>query len=192
MKRSVVINLDRMRKNRWGHLRLLSRVVMASGGVAILSGCSSEEGVIYESVKACVFDNPDDLMDCQFSYQEAKRQWQNGAPRYQYERHCESEFGDAQCEQHRSHYLPLMTGFMLRDLDDGVDFKKPKPLTHSRNRRSPFFNQWIGAGGKQFGRYPNTRVAVEKSDFKRLKGSSRVLGRGGFGRTVSSRSSWGG
>lgn len=193
MKRSTAINVARMRKNPWGHLRLVSRIAVASGGVAMLAGCSSDEGVIYETVRDCVFDNPDDAAECQLSYMDAKRQWQDSAPRYRYENHCESEFGREQCEEHQSNYLPLMTGFMLLDLDDGLKFKKPKPLGRSTNRHSKLYDRWVGAGGKTYGRYPTARVSVDKSDFKRLKGSNRVLGRGGFGRTVSSRSSsWGG
>lgn len=187
MKRSGSINLTRMRKNPLAQLGLSLRVTLIGSGAALLAGCSSDEGEIYQTLSDCTLENPDAIAQCSSAYQQAKDEWARTAPRFPRLSDCEYEFGDDECESGQGYFLPLMAGYMLYrygsdDLD--IDFDRPKPLTSSSRRRSPLFGKWVGASGQVYGNYSQNRVKVSSSDFRPLKGGRRVLGRGGFGRTV--------
>ncbi len=186
---------------KWHILRLSLRAGVVVSGAAALSGCGEQAATIYKNVADCVQGNTLSQAQCDTAYRNAKNEWQRTAPRYQYRRDCESEFGDDRCFTQqggflpgRTAFMPVMSGFMLgqRGSNSGEwDFDRPKPLASSRNRSSSLYGKWVGAGGQVFGKYSQTRVQVSPKALKRLKGSGRVLGRGGFGRTVSSRSSGG-
>lgn len=175
------------------------QVTAVAAGAYMLSGCGSEQAYIYQNVEECTYDNPGDGERCQAAYQSALQEWQQTAPRYRSLNDCVYDFGFRQCEEYRPYFIPLMAGFMLgnnyQTLDDDfdLDFDRPKPLTSSRNRGSSAYNRWVGAGGTLFGNSSKSAVKVGKSTFnssaiKGTKGSAKVLGRGGFGKSVSSRS----
>lgn len=180
MKRSR-INLNTMRKA--GKLGLIG------AGAGALAGCDSYDANIYYDVQDCALNNPSNILECQSAYQQALNGWQRTAPRYSFLHDCEAEFGNGECQTHQGLYLPAMAGFMLAADDEfDLDFDRPKPLGRSTNRRSSAYKKWIGAGGALFGTYGKRQVEVSKSTFKPLKGNNKVLGRGGFGKTISSRS----
>lgn len=199
MKRSR-INLDRMRKQQ-GQANLGTLIkygAVVAGGALLLKGCSSDEARIYSNLNDCEEDNPFAREQCNIAYQDALREWRSEAPRYRQLSDCEYDFGDGSCRPLAEYFIPLMTGFMLlnngNDTELDLDFDHPRGLTSSSHRYSPAFNRWSTADGVLLGNTYQRKVDISKSQFQPTKGSSRVMGRGGFGRTVSSRSSssWGG
>jgi len=199
MKRSR-IDIDRMRKQEGKSSlgTLIKYGAVIAGGTFLLKGCDSEDARIYNSLSDCEKDNPFARQQCDIAYQDALRDWRQEAPRYRKRDDCEYDFGQGSCNPQARHYIPTMTGFMLHNRGSSteldLDFDRPKGLTSSKQRFSPAFNKWTLADGSVLGNLGQRNVSVSDNHFKSLKGSSKVLGRGGFGRTVSSRSSssWGG
>lgn len=199
MKRSQ-INIDRMRKQQ-GKASVGSMVkygALAFGVTALLNGCDSEDARVYNNVDECEDDNPIDQAQCQPAYQKALSSWHQEAPRYRRQGDCEYDFGTDTCMSLSQSYIPRMSGFMLpnngSDSDLDLDFDRPRGLARSKQYYSPAFRKWTTADGAVLGNDYSRSLSVSDSSFKPLKGSSAVLGRGGFGRTVSasrSSSSWG-
>lgn len=195
MKRSQQINLSKMRKLPDLSAARLAKVSIVIGGGAVLSGCDSTDAFIYRTVAECELDNPLDLQRCQMAYQNALAQWHRTQPRYVSMQNCEYDFGYNGCEQRARYFYPLMAGFMLGENEQtsdefDLDFDRPKPLGRSKSANS--YNKWVGADGALFGDASKYTTKVSGKSFKPLKGGSRTLGRGGFGKTISSKSSWGG
>ena len=197
MKRSRQINLNKMRKLPDLSAAQLAKVSIILGGSYMLTGCDSTDALVYRSVAECELDNPLNLQHCELAYQHALNDWQRTAPRFLNMSDCEYDFGYNGCELRSSYFYPLMAGFMLgsNPLDDDdfdLDFYSPKALGRSKSTSS--YNKWVGADGTLFGSADRRKMNVDKSSFRPLKGSSRTIGRGGFGKTISSRSSssWGG
>jgi uncharacterized protein YgiB involved in biofilm formation len=199
-KRSA-IQLNRYRK-------VFAVKPLAVGIAAVLlSGCGEEPEVadIYRSLGECTDNNPGFFDQCQYAYESAVEEAVRTAPRFSNERDCEYEFGDNRCEyvsnENGSFFMPFMAGFMLsrmlfQDNDWDIDFKKKKkkryysqPLFTSYSRRSSLRNQWFDASGKSFGGTHRTATKVYGSDFKAKPTASRTLSRGGFGKSVATRSS---
>lgn len=169
------------------------RLSAVATGAALLSGCDSEDGYIYKSVTACELDNPGYDDRCESAYQKALADWKRTAPRYRSESNCAYDFGNHQCFEYSPYFIPLMTGFMLGDNhrteeDFDLDFDRPRGLSYSTRRGTPAFHRWVSSSGDMFGDYHKNKVKVSSSAFKGSKGSARVMGRGGFGKTISSRS----
>lgn len=195
MKRSR-IDIDRMRKQQ-GKASLGTLVkygAAIAGGTFLLKGCDSEDARVYGSVADCEDDNPLAQAQCQPAYQQAMNSWQREAPRYRQLTDCEYDFGRDSCKARSNGYMPRMSGFMLpnngSDTNVELDFDRPRGLTHSSQYYSPAFRKWTTADGALLGDVGKRSLSVSESSFKPLKGSSAVLGRGGFGRTISSRSSF--
>lgn len=196
MKRSDKKYLQAMRDKQTGWFSSGVKLAAIAAGAYALQGCNSEDAYIYKDAYDCSLDNPGEDMRCESAYRRALADWQDSAPRYTSLGDCEYDFGNSQCQEFRPHFIPLMAGFMLgrnyaSDDDFDLDFDRPRGLTSSYSRRSPAFNRWVGSNGNLYGNYGKQRVKVSKSTFKGTKGRARVMGRGGFGRTVSSRSSGG-
>ncbi|MBV0932445.1 DUF1190 domain-containing protein [Marinobacterium weihaiense] len=199
MKRSR-IDIGRMRKEQ-GKASLGTLIkygAVVAGGAFVLKGCSSDEARIYANLNECEDDNPTEQAQCNIAYQDALREWRNEAPRYPRLSDCEYDFGDGSCRPLSQHFIPIMTGFMLlnngSDTELDLDFDRPRGLTSSKRRYSPAYNRWSTADGALLGNTYQRKADISKSQLQPTKGSARVMGRGGFGRTVSSRSSssWGG
>lgn len=195
MKRSRQINLGKMRKLPDLSAAQLAKVSIVIGGGAVLSGCDSTDAFIYRTVAECELDNPLDLQRCETAYQNALSEWHRTQPRYLSMRDCEYDFGYNGCEQRARYFYPLMAGFMIGENEQtsdefDLDFDHPKPLGRSKSANS--YNKWVGANGTLFGDASKYKTQVSSKAFTPLKGSSRTLGRGGFGKSISSKSSWGG
>ena len=206
MKRSKHVYLNKKPQS----LKRGVQVSAVAAGAYMLSGCgSSETAHIYENAQECTYYNPSHGKRCEAAYQRALQEWQDTAPRYRSIDDCVYDFGFRQCEEYRPYFIPLMAGFMLGnnyqtyDDDFDLDFDRPKPLTSSRNKGSSAYGRWVGANGTLFGSSSKSQVKVGKSTFnsssyksssyknssyKNTKGSAKVLGRGGFGKSISSRS----
>lgn len=192
MKRTRRIDLSKMRKA--AQPGNLAKVSIVLGGSYMLTGCDSTEAYIYRSVSECALDNPLQPTECEFAYRNALADWQRTAPRYRSMSDCEYDFGYGDCRDHSNRYIPRMAGFMLSENQQGdddfdLDFKRSKAL--GRSRTPSAYNKWVGADGTLFGEYGRRKMKVSGDSFTRLKGSARTIGRGGFGKTISSRSSRG-
>lgn len=198
MKRSKQISLRSLAPkltNKVAKNSLQLSMVAASG--FMLTGCNSETGYIYRSVQDCSLDNPGYDGGCEIAYKKALSQWKQTAPRYRDLFNCEYDFGDGACQEFPPYFIPLMTGFMLgenhqSDDDYDLDFYGVRPLSYSRMKHSAAYGRWVSAQGDLYGDYRKNQVKVSPSTFRGTKGSARVMGRGGFGSTISSRSSFGG
>jgi uncharacterized protein YgiB involved in biofilm formation len=195
MKRSRQINLEQMRKRTPAPATTAGRMVKLSlllGSGYLLTGCDSQNAQLYRTLSECTLDNPLHPQQCDYAYRSALADWQQTAPRYRSMSDCAYEFGSSSCQQYNHYYSPNMAGFMLARGDDfDIDFsKRAKPLGLSKTFGAN--NKWVGADGTLFGDYSRQKVRVSGNAFKPLKGGARTLGRGGFGKTIASRSSWGG
>jgi len=169
------------------------RLSAVATGAALLSGCDSEDGYIYRSAGECALDNPGYDDRCESAYQKALTDWKRTAPRYKTEINCTYDWGNNQCFEYSPYYIPLMAGFMLGDnhrTDErfDLDYDRPRGLGSSHRSGTPAFNRWVSSSGDLYGAQHKNKVKVSSSAFKGSKGSARVMGRGGFGKTISSRS----
>ncbi|MBY4676349.1 DUF1190 domain-containing protein [Marinobacterium arenosum] len=193
-----------MKRTRHIDLHWMRKPGLLAVGAATLSGCdSSQLAKVYQTPLECELDNPAQSQQCELAYRNAQADWQRSAPQYRSERDCEYDFGNDNCEAHPglgAMFIPLMAGFMLgenfaTDDDFDLDFRRSKPLGRSKSRYSQAYNKWVGADGTLFGSYGKQQLKVGRDALRPLKGGAKVLGRGGFGQTVSSRArssgSWG-
>ena len=193
MKRTKLINLDRMRKKTVG-LRLKPLVL----GVAAFSliGCiDSRKANVYASVNHCVNENPAMAGQCEAAYQTAVKESARSGPKYRSERECISEFGQRNCVPYRTQsghdwFMPAVAGFMMaRALNNNVYHSLP--LYSSTAYGSSMYGRWATADGRSYPkRYGSMNVVGDA--FKPKPAVSRTMSRGGFGSTVAAKSNWGG
>ncbi|WP_462150849.1 DUF1190 domain-containing protein [Pseudoalteromonas xiamenensis] len=187
------------------------KLTLMLGAFSQLSGCIDPEE------KALIFNNVDDCTSfgveesaCVSQYQEALANHEIESPKYNSAQLCENDFGFNQCENKGSIWQPIMAGFMLaavaQAVDEGLDYYKKKkrkqafyngayfgksrPLYRSRDDYFSFRN-----ANNSFVSSVSNRgtVMVKKSTTSEPVAAKRVTTkRGGFGRSASSRSSWGG
>ncbi|ELR65945.1 hypothetical protein C942_00571 [Photobacterium marinum] len=191
MKRSKKVVLPSMRKN-WRTFSVAPISVAFAG--AFLTGCSDKhEGTIYHSLNDCIDDNPNYSQECRAAYQFALTEAERTAPKYQREYDCEAEFGNNTCMRTQNNwFMPAMAGFMFGRLMDSNRGYYSQPMFSSYYRGSIFYDRWITADGYDYGssRYKKTKVSVSKDHLKPKPTVSRTISRGGFGSSVSAKSSW--
>ncbi|CCQ10778.1 predicted integral membrane protein [Pseudoalteromonas luteoviolacea B = ATCC 29581] len=187
------------------------KLTLMLGSVFSLSGCgdSEEQSLIFTNVDDCTAFGIDQEA-CQAQYQQALENHATESPKYATEALCENDFGFEQCENRGSIWQPIMAGFMLaavaEAVDEGLDFYKKKkrkqaymnggffgkarPLYRSKDDYFSFRN----ANNQYISSIRNRgTVMVKKSKSDYPVTTKRVTTkRGGFGRSASSRSSWGG
>jgi uncharacterized protein YgiB involved in biofilm formation len=192
MKRTKVVSLTRMRKN-WRPFaqNSLSVAVFA----ALLSGCGdNEEAVIYQQVDDCVNDNPDFADQCKAAYEYALEEAARTGPKYATQNECVQEFGQNACVQapQSSWFMPAMTGYMFARLMSNNRPYYSQPMYHSSYPGSIFYNRWVTSDGMDYGssRYSKSKVNLDKSQMKSKPTVTKTMSRGGFGSTVSAKSSW--
>ncbi|MCW8328782.1 DUF1190 family protein [Photobacterium sp. SDRW27] len=193
MKRSKQVVLASMRKN-WQTFSVAPVTVAFAG--AMLSGCSdtSSEASIYQSLDDCIDDNPNYSSECQAAYQYALEEAERTAPKYQTQSDCIAEFGVGACvqSQRNNWFMPAMAGFMFGRMMDSNRGYYSQPMFRSYYPGSIFYDRWTTADGYDYGRssYKKTKVRVSKDQMKPKPAVSRTISRGGFGSTVSAKSSW--
>ncbi|PSW22250.1 hypothetical protein C9I98_03020 [Photobacterium sanctipauli] len=192
MKRSKQVVLASMRKN-WRPLTY-TPITAAFASIA-LSGCSDndQDAVIYQSLDDCLDDNPSYSEECRSAYQFALQESSRTAPKYNSEYDCEAEFGDNACIQPRGQnwFMPAMAGFMFARMLNNNNYYS-QPMYYSRYPGSIFYDRWTTADGRDYGnRYKKAKVRVNRDSMKPKPTVSRTISRGGFGSTVSAKSSWG-
>lgn len=189
-KRSVDIKLSEFRKS-W-RIKPLA-VGISSVFIAAACGDNREDAMVFTSLGDCQNQMPDYAQQCEIAYQQALQDAADTAPKFNNRRDCEYDFGAEQCVQYRndsggSWFMPLMAGYMIRDILEPRRY--PQPLFTSYSRYSPYRYRWIGANGYDYGDFRRRDLKVSKSYTKPPK-VTRTIKRGGFGSTVRAKSSWG-
>ena len=194
MKRSKSINLARMRKKpRAFALKPLSTAIAA--GFLVACSNNSQEAMVYRDAQDCSEDNPSLADQCEAAYQKALADAAKSGPKYRKEYDCEFEFGDGMCMPYDNNgndwFMPVMAGFLFSQALDR-SYYRSAPFYTSYERRSPFYGHWISVDGHNYGRsrYGKT-VKVDNKAFKPKPKVTRTVSRGGFGSTVTAKSSRG-
>jgi uncharacterized protein YgiB involved in biofilm formation len=196
MKKSKHVILAHMKKD-WRNF-VYTPMTFAIAGIA-LSGCGDDEQnmVIYKSVDDCINANPGYSAECKAAYQTAVEDAARTAPKYNSLNDCIAEFGVDMCRaapQHSNWFMPAMTGFMFARLLDGGDRRYySQPMFSSSYPNSRYYGRWTTADGRDYGssQYRSSKVRVRSDHLKPKPTVSRTISRGGFGSTVSAKSSWG-
>lgn len=189
-KRSTSINLSQMRK-------VFSPKPLALGVAAVcLTACGEEkqDATIYTSANDCINDNPDAITQCTTAYEEALKEAERTAPRYNSQQDCEYDFGVDRCRTHSSgggsFFIPFMAGYMISDLLSPRRYYT-RPMFSSSSRYSPYRYRWVGADGYDYGDLRRRKMRVGKNTYAAKPAASRTIKRGGFGSSVRAKSSWG-
>ncbi|WP_395342199.1 DUF1190 domain-containing protein [Ningiella sp. W23] len=192
LKRSAFLDLSLMRK-RSRHF------VLAPISLAVLSACSgsSEEEVKFvSSVDDCTNTTSLSEDQCQAAYEQALTDANSTAPRYQYQRDCEAEFGN--CQQSGSFFIPFMTGYIVSEVIDEVgdslerkrryNYSYPAYLYSGSGR---YRNKIMTADGFVVGSPGQRSYRVPREAVKPKPAVTRTISRGGFGSSASAKSNWG-
>jgi uncharacterized protein YgiB involved in biofilm formation len=194
MKRSHSINVERMRKTR---KRFSVKPLTLAIAAATLVACDNvREAKIYRDTEHCIDENPDLTEACEAAYQKAKAEASRSGPKYRSESICESEFGRDNCIPYRSAdghnwFMPAMAGFLLAKVLDRNRYEA-SPLFTSYSRYSAGYGQWSTVDGSRYGQRRYGSIKVPGDTFKPKPAVTKTISRGGFGSTVSAKSSWGG
>ncbi|TBR38432.1 DUF1190 domain-containing protein [Marinomonas agarivorans] len=192
MKRSRVINLDRMRKNPL-EKPLLRPLTLAIASITLAACSQPEQDVqIVNSVEDCVDNTTLTADQCQAAYEKALTEAHRTAPRYQSQSHCESEFGYNQCYQTGNNFfVPFMAGWMVSSLLNNAS-NTYNPVYHYRNSSSSYRDRLMTADGSVIGRAGQKSYKVPSTNLKPKPTVTRTVSRGGFGAVASAKSNWGG
>lgn len=189
-KRTSNLKLDIFRKQH--KLKPLS---LGVASVFIAAACSDnrQEAMVFTSLNDCQYQLPDYTEQCEMAYEKAVAEAAETAPKYDSRSDCEYEFGSEQCVVYRnesgnSWFMPLMAGYIIRDLLEPRRYSQP--LFTSYSRYSPYRYRWIGAGGYDYGDFRQRELRVSKTYTKPPK-VNRTINRGGFGSSVRAKSTWG-
>lgn len=186
MKRTKKINLSRMRKG--GNSLASYAIKPAALGVAVagLVGCSGgRDAYIYETVSQCVNDHPSKFGSCESAYMQALNKSRSSGKKFSDIEGCEKVYGSKGCEPYRSSFVPLMSGFMFSPYHSRGYY----PVYTSSYHNSPYYNRWGTMDGSY---YPKSTGSKSNKSNRKVALTQRTVSRGGFGSTVSAKSSWGG
>lgn len=207
MKRSQNVVLSRLRKQiRPFALTPIATTVLTT----VISGCDTSpnpnQADMFFSMDECTKANPGLEQECQYAYKTAIEEAAKTAPKYKSEADCKAEFSSSSCIQDNQSgfFMPMMAGFMLAKL------VSPEYCKYNNNPYSncyysePFFRynsigssrvSWVRANGDLI----NSSVSSKQKTYTYLSAGDRMdkpsavtktISRGGFGSTVSARSSW--
>lgn len=188
-KRSKHIDLSLMRKE----YRI--KPIAISIASIFLASCADnrQDAMVFTDLADCTAKIPENIQACEVAYEQALRDAADTAPKYGSQRDCEHDFGSQQCVPYRSDtgnswFMPLMAGYMIRDILEPRRYSQP--LFTSYSRYSPYRHRWIGANGYDYGDFRYRDLKVSK-DYSKPPKVNRTIKRGGFGSSVRAKSSWG-
>ncbi len=205
MKRTKQINHSSFRKS-W-NARHLTPVAIAITAVFMLSGCeqSDETVSLYQNADDCSVAHPGKSAECTTVYNNALKEAERTAPKYDSREACIAEFGEGQCQQapaqaslggsgenqaqaqsSGSFWMPLMAGYMMgRMMSSGAS----QPLFSSKNPASPAYGKYADASGKSYGAAtPGRTMTVPKTAMAPKPATTSTVTRGGFGDSVAKQS----
>ncbi|MDT0596641.1 DUF1190 domain-containing protein [Glaciecola petra] len=194
MKRTSFLDLKLMRKR--------SRTfVLAPISLAVMAGCSSgpseEEVKFVKSVAECESTTSLSEADCQAAYEQALKDAEATAPRYQYERDCENEFGNCQ-RTSSGFFVPFMAGYIVAEIIDevGDSFERKHRYRHSYptylySGSGSYRNKIMTSDGFVVGSPGQRSYRMPREALKPKPAVTRTISRGGFGSAASAKSNWG-
>jgi uncharacterized protein YgiB involved in biofilm formation len=171
-------------------------LTMAIATATLVACDNPREAKVYRDAGHCIAENPNLSEACEAAYQKAKAEASRSGPKFQTETICEAEFGDGNCIPYRSTggqnwFMPAVAGFLLAKALGRNDYES-SPLFTSYSRYSPNYGQWTTVDGSQYGNRRYGSLKVPADTFKPKPTVTKTISRGGFGSTVSAKSSWGG
>lgn len=189
-KRSFAINQKQFRKSY-----KVKPVVIGISSVFLAAACSdnNQDAKVFTSLNDCEYQMPENAAECRIAYEQAVKDAAETAPKFANRQDCEYDFGIEQCTEYRnssggSWFMPLMAGYMIRDMLQPRRYSQP--LFTSYSRYSPNRYRWVGAGGYDYGDFRQRDLKVSKS-YTKPPAVNRTIKRGGFGSSVRAKSSWG-
>lgn len=193
MKRSSILDLSLLRKR--------TRIfVLAPISLAVMVGCSggtaNEQVTFVSSVDDCTANTSLTVVECEAAYQEAVKEAEATAPRYQNERDCQAEFGN--CESRGGFFMPFMAGYIVSnivgDLSGSMERKHRYRNSHPSYLylgNSQYRNKIMTSDGFVIGSPGQRSYNMPKEALKPKPAVTRTMSRGGFGATASAKSNWG-
>lgn len=193
MKRSSIIDLSLLRKRT-------RSFVLAPVSLAVMAGCSGgsnvEQVAFVTSVEDCTNNTKLTEVECSAAYEQAVQDAEATAPRYQYQRDCETEFG--QCENRGGFFVPFMAGYIVAEIIDEVGdsferkhrYKSSYPSYMYRGS-GQYRNKIMTSDGYVIGSPGQRSYRVPKEAMKPKPAVTRTISRGGFGAKASANSNWG-
>lgn len=165
-------------------------LVMMSATPLLLAACSDEttrEG-LYTSVETCVAQ-AQDRQACQQAFDQARRQADNGGPRYASREACIAAHDAGQCEQRKdasghSFFMPFMTGFLLSQMLRGNQSAGLTGTPAYRDRAGNWQRQTDSTTG---GVYRGGMGSTAMTPIRAQPNVAPTVTRGGFGTSGGSR-----
>ena len=191
MKRTKNINKKAFRK--------VGQYALPFVAALVVTGCEQADVdmKLYKNVDECIAEThkPD---QCRAARAEAQKIADQTAPRYATYSDCAEEFGGDQCRHNPSSndggssWMPLMIGYMMGSSGNSSSYNTA-PLYQDRSGRymDNTFRKYDVKPGKSF---KVTKTASKPSALSPRTSVAKTTtsSRGGFGKSVSSRSSFGG
>jgi uncharacterized protein YgiB involved in biofilm formation len=189
MKRSSILDLTLLRKR--------ARIfVLAPISLAVITGCTGgakEEVNFVASVDECASTTTLSEAECEAAYQEAVKDANATAPRYQNERDCTAEFGS--CESRGGFFMPFMAGYivsgLVRDSMGGNRRFNSSYPTYIYRGGGQYRNKIMTSDGFVVGSPGKSSYRMPKEALKSKPAVTRTISRGGFGASASAKSNWG-
>ena len=190
MKRSSIIDISAFRKRK-------RMFMLAPLSLAVMAGCSggsaSEQVTFVTSVEDCTSATQLTLQECTTAYEEAVKEAESTAPRYQNQRDCQAEFGN--CESRGGFFMPFMAGYIVSNImSDSFDrsrrYSNSYPSYMYRGN-GQFRDKIMTSDGYVVGSPGQRNYNVSKEALKSKPAVTRTISRGGFGATASAKSNWG-
>jgi uncharacterized protein YgiB involved in biofilm formation len=193
MKRSSILDLSLLRKRT-------RSFILAPVSLAVMAGCSggssNEQVTFVTSVDDCTSNTQLSVVECESAYQEALKEAEATAPRYQNQRDCQAEFGN--CQSSGGFFVPFMAGYMVSNIvgniGDSMDrnrrFGNSYPSYLYRGS-GQFRNKIMTSDGHVVGSPGQRSYRVPSDALKSKPAVTRTISRGGFGAKASAKSNWG-
>lgn len=181
------------------------RKAIIVGGVAIaLTGCevADETVKMYQTVDQCSTAESSAIEQCKASFEQAKTEHEKAGPKFESASDCAEEFGTCEYNLGSSSFMPLMAGFMMGQMMGNMqansNFRAAQPMY--KNSSGDYYDKDRRNYGSSV--IPGKSFKTTKSSLKPATSVSKpqaytppkqaTSSRGGFGKSVSSRSSFGG
>lgn len=181
-------------------------------GTIILGGCepnTDEPPQFIQDEKACM-ETFDDAEGCKAAAAQAKKEFEEKAPKFDQQKACEAQFGAAQCHKVESNgggiFMPLMAGYFMGHIMNNGQ-RQYATQSACNNNGSMYSNGCGNVNGARGGYVPvnsimagqynsqsgfarsqsfNSSWTTSKVSASRVSMGSAAIARGGFGESATS------